>query len=49
MQQVRPRLTHEQWISLIQEQQAGSSSIEAFCADRMLAVHSFYYHRKKNG
>ena len=46
----RKKMSHEAWCELITEQSMGGESIRAFCAERDLLEHSFYWHkRRKNG
>jgi putative transposase len=39
----------EYWSKLIAEQEAGGQTIRAFCQERGIGVHSFYFWRKRLG
>jgi len=41
----RKRRSHEDWCTLIAQQEAEEESIAGFCRKRGLALHSFYHHK----
>ena len=43
----RKKMNHEAWCELITEQSMGGESIRAFCAERHLLEHSFYWHKRR--
>jgi hypothetical protein len=40
-------MAHARWVELIREQEALGTSVEAFCRERDLGIHSFHHHRSR--
>ena len=43
----RKHIPHAQWVTFIHEQEVLGTSVEAFCRERDLGIHSFNQHRTR--
>ncbi len=47
MVQQKPHRKHDEWMQDIKAQAQSGQTAKAFCQQRGLALHSFYYHKQK--